>query len=64
MIRVIRVLQYTYPDAEHMARDMERWTPTVSSAWTKGSVSMQSTHFIPEWTADEEDEQTQPERTS
>ncbi len=47
MIRVIRVIQYTYPDAATMEKDMLGWTNSVTGQWKRG-MTMQSTYFIPE----------------
>ncbi len=47
VIRVVRVIQYTYPDIATMERDMHGWTNSVRGQWKKG-MTMQSTHFIPE----------------
>ena len=54
MIRVIRVLEYTYPDVETMERDMMRWAPASPEGARKGGMKMKSAHFIPEFVKDDE----------
>lgn len=57
MIRVVRVIQYNYIDAEAMATDMAHWQGNV----TTGKMRMESTHFIPEFEADPEPPEADPE---
>lgn len=47
-IMVIRLLQYTYKDADTMVKDMKRWT--LSGEY--GHMSMSSTSASPRWLDD------------
>jgi hypothetical protein len=55
MIRVLRVLEYEYPDAEMMTKDMERWgVPAngVHKGWRGGTnrgVTIRSAVLLPHY---------------
>jgi hypothetical protein len=51
-LRVIRVLQYEYDDAEYMIADMHRW----QQKFRGGRMTMESTHFMPEFPLPEDGE--------
>ena len=55
MIRVLRVIEYTYPDAQTMTTDMARWTLNTPRTpnWKIG-MTMKSMSFVPEFVADTE----------
>lgn len=45
MIRVLRVIEYTYPDVEAMNKDMDRWT--VSLPGVRSAVVSISSNALP-----------------
>lgn len=53
MIRVVRVIEYTYPDVDTMERDMRDWTTRLRENQAKRGMEMRSTHFLPEFKDDE-----------
>ena len=42
MIRVLRLIEYRYEDAETMTSDMARWTIQSPPSWMIGRMSMRS----------------------
>ena len=57
MIRVLRVIEYTYPDAETMSVDMALWTlDTPKDMHWKQGMRMKSMSFVPEFIPDTESE--------
>lgn len=52
MIRVLRVLEYEYPDAEIMDKDMQRWGVGANAThrgWGKSGVVIRSAVLLPHY---------------
>jgi len=49
MIRVLRVLEYTYADGDTMARDMEHWAVGANRTYKPNShLTIRSSMMLPE----------------
>lgn len=60
MIRVLRVIEYTYQTPERMTHDMLGWQHSGRYGGPMGAMSFRSTHLDPTWevTDDEAERRT------
>ncbi len=52
MIRVMRIIEYTYADAETMAKDMMNWTLQGPTHHSHNKMSFKSTTLTPDFIED------------
>jgi hypothetical protein len=54
MIRVLRLIEYTYETPERMADDLQRWTRSGRYGGPLGGMTFRSTNLDPQWDEDED----------